>query len=610
MRNRFAAFHLVAAIALVTLAAVAALSFFALYPQWESVRSGASVEAPPIRYGYRPSSDDYFYWPLTRKAADGQLLRMDPLNYERWNEPGIHGTYKYSLLLAAVPGLFFSDVESIFIVNNIFFPALNFLLIYFLCARISSRPWLSLVVASVVVGFGRTLLTEPSSIQWTESLLWLKQMLAGERDVLLHNQLRRLPNVMVTTAPTIAFALLMLGNRFGMWRKAGVALVLGLSSAISLPVFLGLAATFVWWTILCFMSGESIRDKLLILTVAAFISIPGLWIAAQGYNAELLKFALPLPADQLQPPTLASFWQTFRFLLALLLLALLIGTEGRLTLAVFLGTVSAYFAVGFVSNLALADRIIIRGMAELLIACLLASIAGARYGRRVASSPLPYLPFLHLTAVVAAVAIWGSLLVSQSKVLDRYFRPYLATSQRDFQELAAWLNRNVRGEDVIVTLDFDLLTNLPSYLRTSFYLPQVIASSTPSAEREERLLETLAFHGLNAKEVEDFICNMGTHAKIPLPPDHHGIQRSLMQLVLYYGRYFIEPIPPEECARLGAAYGQLQSSGFRYRATLWVDSRLTLVRPTPESPAATATARALFENGTYRIFGVVGENRH
>ena len=105
-------------------------------------------------------------------------------------------------------------------------------------------------------------------------------------------------------------------------------------------------------------------------------------------------------------------------------------------------------------------------------------------------------------------------------------------SDREFYELIDWASKNSSPADVYVTLDSDLLLNLPTYSASRFYIPQALMSTTSAVERDERLLDTLKFYGTNTGEIPDLFRTKRSF--YPLDPE---LRRHLFGLVMYYDKY-------------------------------------------------------------------------
>jgi hypothetical protein len=177
-------------------------------------------------------------------------------------------------------------------------------------------------------------------------------------------------------------------------------------------------------------------------------------------------------------------------------------------------------------------------------------------------------------------------------------------SDRQFYELVDWASNNSTPNDVYVTLDSDLLLNLPVYSAARFYVPQALMSTTPAAERDERLVDTLKFYGPDVAQIPELF-----RTKISFQPLDPELRKHLFGIVMYYDKYAeVENLATHASTRtLQMQYVTSRNDFcFHYAATHLVLSKYDRYFLGNDSPANVIqkTQAPLFANDRYSVFQI------
>jgi hypothetical protein len=199
------------------------------------------------------------------------------------------------------------------------------------------------------------------------------------------------------------------------------------------------------------------------------------------------------------------------------------------------------------------------------------------------------------------------MLVNQYVIADK---GCLTLDRPDFRDLYEWSLRNASVDDVALTLDGDLLTNLPALGRMNFYLPQAILSPTSARERFLRFYETAAYYGITPRDLENLLENIAsllptTNPKFAAIKDYYSIRLWLLDMVLFYGVHRTKPMTKSDIDSMVAEYRHVlnTSKSLTYKADYLIVSKFDRDLIRPGSPAEKVVAQIpVFQNSQYSVY--------
>src|SRR3989338_8739042 len=122
-----------------------------LYPLSVQAGSKGKFSFVHIRYGPHTQDDNYFYYAHIREVIDGHFLSGDPATFENKNKLSPHVSYSFSLLMCSLGGLISKNTAHAYYFNYFIYPALNFLVIYYLLLLITNSKYLSVFSSLLII---------------------------------------------------------------------------------------------------------------------------------------------------------------------------------------------------------------------------------------------------------------------------------------------------------------------------------------------------------------------------------------------------------------------------------------------------------------------------
>ncbi|MCH7535377.1 MAG: hypothetical protein IH948_06465, partial [Bacteroidetes bacterium] len=126
-------------------------------------------------------------------------------------------------------------------------------------------------------------------------------------------------------------------------------------------------------------------------------------------------------------------------------------------------------------------------------------------------------------------------------------------------ELADWLNENTERNEVLLTLDPELILHLPAYTYLKLYNPARARSQVGKAERETLLFNSLKFFNVSTNAFMSMLSKMDSHRNINDSPSYSQTQLRLFELVFFYSIH--NKLSDEQIDDLSTAYKNYLSSG-------------------------------------------------
>lgn len=572
-----------------------------------------------------PGDDYYSYYAKIRKIIDGRFFEFDPMVYENRYRPSTHSNFHFAFILGSIGGWVTGKTEHAFYFNYFVFPLLNFLLIFLLLLEFTPDRSLACLLTVYAMVTGMFYLSNDfayylGSHKGFHFLGYLHHAFDDKaRDLLSLTFLYRTPHVLITNVPLILFAYLLLLSlerknvSRGIW--IGLGFSLGISSCTSSANFIASYGIFVFALLFCRPEKKKWRSYLQVFLGACVLSLPGVWLQVQ--TASLMKelSAMTLP----WPPSPKYGWSFFRDVLYILLPAFLLSIlrvrhwrfiAGSLT-AIALGFIAMHIAHGQLYS----GRLITTG-SEILIGTLVLGGLASLYSR-----VLPRLPVWVArwsAAVCCAITfVFVAVLIGNQYRIREYYVPAYS---RGFQDLCEW-SRHARSPAVALTMDLDLLLDLPHCGPLYLYMPQALLSPTPRAERFQRLFETSRFHGLSESDFKAM-----TESMLPVydfkrylaytPPDKLTPQEredephALLNFLLFYGQFARVKPSAEVLETLNSGYRDLVQSrkGLSYRADYLIVSNkfLGFVKDGSRAWALLHSEAPEYANDEYRVYRIGG----
>lgn len=546
-----------------------------LYPLTIQLVSDGQFIFVPISYGPGTGSDDYFYYSRVRDFIDGQFFTFDPVALEHRFQVTPHSSYQISLIMGSIGGMLTGLTEHAYYFNHFVFPALGFLLGFALARQITGNTALSLLIAFIAIFVGLFYqdgkwLAIPTIIQ--------NELLSGKSDFLWLTQIYRTPNILITNVHILLLSVLLFAHLETKRESLGIVVALiiavGVSPLISAWNFLFTFAFAGCLGIFYFRDLPlSFASYLKVAIVIIIICLPGLWVLWEGnkQTAEIFSFSIQSidkiiafeidkfkrVLEYIVPPfaVFGACWLAFVFRdkIASYIPFSLPWTSTlarhRFLTALFGASILVFIFVAFRNGTFFAWLTIYRGSEVLLTIGLLSGVVACLSGlcRRLVRLK----PFTDWGATVIIIIGLVGIGVNQWVWTEGRYKNFAG---KEFSELSRWTVDNTEADKVAVTMDFYLAINLPVYSPLYMYIPQALLSLTPQKERIQRVLETAAFYGMDSHDLREMFSEMKSSDKTGSASSETEVQNRLMQLTLYYGRHYYEPMPVSEIDRLVRQY--------------------------------------------------------
>lgn len=585
-----------------------------MYPLYRQATSHGQYTFVPLclrECSTKSTNDDYFYYARVRDIIDGKLLSFDPQTYENRHMVSPHSTYIGSFVMSSLGGLLTGETAHAYYVNCFVYPALSFLFIFLLIDGIIKNRNVSLLLAALSIFFG--MFFTGSKLKEMLSPAFVSGVFSGGTDLLELTQIPRMPALMFTNVHFSGFVFLLfctLVKDMRTWLTwGGLALLLGLSSLVSSANFLLCYSSFVCCVVLARPQWPVAKWYATILPAAFLLSLPGLWIVSQSYVDMSELVYLTGVTIGFREGQFFGFLRIAVYLSAPVILVLLARPpQYRFLLGVLVAALGCYVVVTLWKGYDFGSRLMFRG-AEIVIAAMVwATLANMVLGRigssdkgmsrttkrlKDGNSLLPVALALGLIAVV----MWN-----QYRVTDRW---YLDANKPDYKGLYEWSIAHTDADQVALTLDFELLSNLSAHSPLCEYFPQALLSPTPSAERYQRFYETARLYGLTPEDMDRLLANMMCYSDLHSLRDENDVQRAFLQRILTNDRHYGKPMQPAERKAMVDAYTRVLSKGggLTFKADYLIVSPFDRKLIRPGSPAEKIIEqKPVFANARYSVY--------
>lgn len=606
------------------------------YPLYIEKVSAGNFSFVPIRSAPSTATDDYFYYSHVREIIDGNIVSHDPLTYENKDKYTIHNTYSFSLLMCALGGLITGNTEHAYYFNYFFYPAINFIVIYMLIYILTQRIYMSALSSLFVVIF--SLSVNPLAI--LNYLRTLGEGAFSDRiDVLSYTQLQRMPNILFTNIQLFVLTILLFfvieKRSKSLLNHMALAFVLGISSSVSpqnffisyaIYIISGLASLYI-------KDKKLIKSMLLVLFFSLLFAAPGLLMmrkASRLINEETVKFAIP--GTEYLKFHLSEFVPKLKYLIPeFIFLYVFRFPYKRFILGEIAGIVAAFLFLAVTRGTYAGGRVLFRG-AELLYAALFISgfmliiIEAVRtkkivigLGRRdiykinLKFGALNLFENKRYENLVRRFIITLSFSIVTMCILNQYHlikKDIIHYDDKYFKQLYKWSMRFTKPDEVAVTLDFDLMTNLAVYSPLNLYTPQVMLSPASHEERYKRFYESLRLYGVSPNEFRYLLDKMISHCEMENLKDPVDVRLALMQLVLFYGRYCESPMPETDKEKMVREYVEVyKKKGLSFRSDYLIISKFDeeFIHDGSVVGAIVKEYSPIFQNNSYKVYSFLNK---
>lgn len=535
----------------------------------------------PIRHRYLTANDDYFYYSRVREVLNGNFFSGDSVTLENRDRYTPHISYALSFIAGSFGGWWDGRTQSAYIFNNTVLVWVLGLFLILLVRIFVSDVCLALLVSAL-------------------GLLPLGVL--------------RFPNIQFTAIPLTILLILVVRTakqrEIRPFEMAIASAILGSAILTSIPNFF---ICFGLWTGLCAYSIHSkklLRACLIVLALGSVFSVPGgvLFLQGKAFEVEWTRLAIP-PIDQYSGFSADLFkqhlisvylpWWIFGFLF-------LKFPFKRILLSLHFTLFGVYLLMTLVKGSFFARYVHLRG-ADVFFSIepwLFTSLFLSNLAKKIELRG-PLLTYIGRAACLGAFAL---VVAKYDGIRKEEFRPYENHfHDASFAQLSDWSLAHTNSRQVALTLDFDLIMNLPAYSPLNIYLPWAHSSPVYEEERFERLFGVFKFYGLSGEDVLSIFRSMKSHWDINKSADEDFQQGALMQLAVFYGPYTFEPIPEIEIQAIKGRYENfLRETKIFFKIDYLMVSGYDLkwIRPGSMAAKAVATSRPLFANDKYRVYSI------
>ena len=577
-----------------------------LYPLSVQAGSKGKFSFVPIRYGPHTQDDNYFYYAHIREVIDGHFLSGDPATFENKNKLSPHVSYSFSLLMCSLGGLISKNTAHAYYFNYFIYPALNFLVIYYLLLLITNSKYLS-VFSSLLIIFIE-IPFRPKNV-----IYFINEFFKGG-DILSLCNITRTPDILFTNIHIFMLIILLFliceKKVRSLFKDMSLIFCLGISPLVSAQNFFVSYAVYCFVTLM-YLKEKALRKRLLVcFFISLIISSPGIFLIIKAYPV-----FIKVMSDFFTMPGFIFSGISINFLIAglkllfvpFLCLLFIKFPHKKFILSAISGIAAVYLFLTFASGTYASGKIIRRG-AELLFAALvtgafIAFMLDIIAGRRLVSGKA-LRKKIRIGIIFLTVFLLFSCLFNQYQIHKNKHRYY---NDQEFKNLYLWSMRTAKVNEVALTLDFDLLTNLIVYSPLDVYIPQVVLSPASTEERLRRFYETLKFYGVTPGEFGSLLDQMQPHIQLDLQKNDFHIQMALMELVLFYGRFDYARISGTEESGMVKEYARIYNDkniNLSFKADYFILSKFCEVFVHAGSAADEIIKRnkALYQNRRYKIY--------
>lgn len=440
---------------------------------------------------FKEAGDDFAHYPFVGKFLGGQFPVLDAYIYENRDRLTFYFLSRnLTTLLTAIGGIFTHNIFHAYLFNYFFYPALNFVLLYFLIVRFTSNKMVSAAIAAcILIGYRYTALY-PVVSQLRNFASMIQQ--GGPPYSTQLNEFVRSQGLMISNLGILAFCLSLYSflknpNKKNMW---WVGTLLGLSSYIYPTIGMICGSVFGSF-FLYFFPQREIRKKLFFcLGIALLLELPLFYAFAiqtmhfPSFQADFLDATHAtfgfLSSVHWKSLCYTLIWGTILFLLAK-------GPDKTILRLTLLGLVLIYCLGHIFLGRYIGERIAVRGFQPLWLALngvifyhLLLNFFTTKRAVSILKGASVVILFGSLTT-----GLWMQVWAFQNK-------RDLSLDKREISELMSWLKENTRSEEVVVSLDPHILLFSPLFTPLYAYVAPRTLNPSTKQERWDRFYESMA----------------------------------------------------------------------------------------------------------------------
>lgn len=482
----------------------------------------------PIKQGsivIERGGDDYFYYTLVRDIIDGNILFSDPVNVEFKNIYSIYNTYNFSVLMGAFGGLFFENINTIYSFNYFLFPFLNFIIIGLFTRLFIKEIHINILIVTLVVFFTSPLNAHTFN-QFLDVIkyffLFFSDFIQTANLLTANNQLYRFPTLL-TTNIHLFFTFWILLKFYTESNKTSLfifcSLLLGISSFVSVQNFI-ILYSFIFFIFLIEFKSTHLRKAFFYLAIfSTFLSLPGIILISETILKLDIFPSLVVEHEYFNPVENPSYHKQFNLIafitrslkyLALIAFIYFFDLKNR---KVLISILLSVFVPFLILNLFLGDhygfRIFNRGGSLIVASVFFISIFNfllkIKFFENIFVRKYSYAP-IYIFIFLINFYVLNFELKTVSKNLQSFY-------DSDFTELYSWINSNTKKDDTFVTMDPDLIINLPIYSRANMYLPHSILSRSNLRDRITRVIQVSKYYGIENEKIFDLLTNLEHESK-------------------------------------------------------------------------------------------------
>ena len=190
-------------------------------------------------------------------------------------------------------------------------------------------------------------------------------------------------------------------------------------------------------------------------------------------------------------------------------------------------------------------------------------------------------------------------------ILEQYFiykTKYIYYEGSELKGLYIWSIKSAGKNKVAVTLDSDLLINLPPYSPLFMYVPAVRQTTITHEERYQRFFETLKYYGMTLDDFSKYFDGLISYVTgTKKGADSLTVRRGLMSMVLFGSKSKNDKKAFVQAYRILLERGK---PGFTFKADYWIVSRFDQqwVKSDSMADKIQKSIDPIFKNDTYVVY--------
>ena len=456
-------------------------------------------------WGY---GDTYFYYAFIKDIIDGNIIFTDPVNSDYSNIFSIYNSYNLSLVLASISGLFFNNIINLYCFNYFFFPLLNFVLIGIFLKKYFNSYNLIIVIIFFSIFLNPSIYLLNDLINSFSFFLKNNFISTDGADLIMqNNQLFRTPTMLITNTH-LFFSIIIIYNFFENQKyKYIIYLILSSSIFFSINNFLIINTIFF----LYFITEIKRKNMFFHLLIYILLLFPAFFfILGSIAHIDIIGNILFDREEMNMIENIKSnftfnildFFNNYTIKLIILFLSTFILTfknkkflQILILSSLFLTSIFHIFLIdeyvfriwsrGFVILITVIFYIILFKIIENLLAR-----CNSLFLNRL------FILTLFLFVITTSAYIFLFEIEKASKNINK---------NTYFTELSNWLNLNTKKNDVILSLDPLINSNIGSYTHNDTYFTNTYLSRSNFLDRINRTVNILKFYGNDIQFIENFI---------------------------------------------------------------------------------------------------------